>query len=210
MGSTYSNLLLSDAGFSALNIKKEQGIYSRMIAPLGFNYFGAQTLANLMSTESGTKLNWYENNVLEAIEYNKEYIEQFSTLFLYVALVVVVFSVFLLFNYIATSIVSKRQSIGVLRGLGASSKNIFFMFTVESFIISLISGIFATIFSYVACIIVSGYIMNIMNLSISFVLFGARQIIIIMLASLVTGFLASLIPIIRITKEKPVELIRKV
>ncbi len=209
-GSPYGILALSDDGFDFLNINKEQGIYSRMIAPLGFNYFGAQTLANAMSMETGVKLNWYENNVLSAIDYNKEYIEDFSNLFLYVALVVVVFSVFLLFNYVATSIISKKQSIGVLRGLGASSKNIFLMFMVESVIISLISGILATIFSYVACIIVSGYIMNIMNLAISFVLFGLRQILIIIFASLLTGFLASLIPIIKITKEKPVDLIRKI
>ena len=66
--STYGNLLLSDSGFNLLKINKEQGIYSRMIAPLGYNYFGAQTLAKAMSTQTGMKLNWYENNILSTIE----------------------------------------------------------------------------------------------------------------------------------------------
>lgn len=206
----YSALLLSDEGFNELGINKQnQGIYSRAIAPLRSNYFGASTLGNMMAQNQGIKLNWYQNAILSTLAENTEFIAQFSRLFLYVALVVVVFSVFMLFNYILTSIISKRQSIGVLRGLGASGKNIFHMFLIESLIISIINGILACIVSYIASSIVNNYILTIMNLGVRFVLFGFRQIIIIMVASLTTGFLSSLLPIIKISKEKPVELIRK-
>jgi ABC-type lipoprotein release transport system permease subunit len=115
----------------------------------------------------------------------------------------------MLFNYISTSIVSKRQSIGVLRALGTGGKSIFLMFLLEGLTIALIGGLLASLVSYIACIFVNEYILEVMNLTIKFVLFGGRQIAIIVASSLATGFMASLIPIIRIVKEKPVALIRK-
>jgi ABC-type lipoprotein release transport system permease subunit len=53
------------------------------------------------------------------------------------------------------------------------------------------------------------YIIEVMNLAISFAIYGARQVIIIMVASIVTAIASSLIPIIKIAKEKPVSLIRE-
>ena len=115
-----------------------------------------------------------------------------------------------LFNYISTSIISKRQSIGVLRALGADGKNIFEMFITESLIISIINGLFACVVAFFACQLVNKYVVDVMNITISFAIFGIRQVIVIMAASLVTGILSSLMPIIKIAKEKPVDLIRKV
>ena len=104
---------------------------------------------------------------------------------------------------------SKRQSIGVLRALGTGGKSIFLMFLLESLVISVVSGLLASLVSYIACLFVNSYILEVMNLTIKFVLFGGRQIALIVASSVATGFLASLIPIIRIVKEKPVALIRK-
>ena len=162
-----------------------------------------------MSNDSGYQLVWFANGVLEILEENAEFIGQFLDLFLYIAIAMIIFSIFMLFNYISTSIVSKRQSIGVLRALGTGGKSIFLMFLLEGLTIALIGGLLASLVSYIACIFVNAYILEVMNLTIKFVLFGGRQIAIIVASSVATGFMASLIPIIRIVKEKPVALIRK-
>ena len=128
---------------------------------------------------------------------------------LIIAIVLAIFSVFMLFNYIATSIVSKRSSIGVLRALGSNGKDVFNMFITESLVISIINGALATIVAFVGCIFVNYYIKNIMNMTVDFAIFGIRQIVLIFLASIFTGVISSLLPIIRICKEKPVDLIRK-
>ncbi len=202
-------LVLSTAGLQSIGINTNQGYYSRAISTINANTRSANRLSALMSKESGSKLVWFENGVLEVLEAYAPEIGQFVDLFLYIAIAMIIFSIFMLFNYISTSIVSKRQSIGVLRALGTGGKSIFLMFLLESLVISIISGLLASLVSYVACLFVNSYILEVMSLTIRFVLFGGRQIAIIVASSMVTGFLASLIPIIRIVKEKPVALIRK-
>ena len=115
----------------------------------------------------------------------------------------------MLYNYISTSISSKRRSVGVLRALGAGGKDILRTFLIESLLIAVINGVFACVFSALGCILVNSYIMNVINIYVAFALFGARQIAVITLVSFLTAFLSSALPIIKISQKKPVELIRR-
>lgn len=202
-------LMVNDTFMNTIGVYNQQGIYSKMISPVNTGYFDANNLAEMLNNENGVKLSWYQNTILDTIDANRQQVQQFSNLFLYVSLALAVFSVFMLFNYISTSIVARRQSIGVLRALGSNSKDIFRIFITESLIISLINGVLACGVAAIGCIFVNSYIQSVMGLSISFALYGVRQIIITLLASFVTGILASLIPIFKICKEKPVDLIRR-
>ena len=202
-------VVMNKKAIEKLGIYAEQGDFGKMIAPKIRNSKGAKIIAKDMTIEDGVRLNWSGNEILKTINRDAEFISQFTQLFLYVALVLALFSVFMLYNYIATSIVSKRQSIGVLRALGSGGKDIFLMFITESVVIAFIIGVFASILAYVGCIFVNFYIKNIMNLVIDFAVFGIRQVIVIMLTSLLTAVVSSLIPIIKISKEKPVKLIRE-
>ena len=205
----YDPFVLSEEGLRNLGVNTNQGIYSRAISAIKENPKGAQTLGEMMVEEDGLCIRWYENSVLETLDLNADFINQLLQLFLYISLAVIIFSMFMLMNYITTSIASRRHTIGILRALGAKGKNIFAMFLFESLIIALINGILASVVGYVASIFVNGYILEIMNMTISFALFGLRQVLIILGVSLATGFVSSLIPIIKIIKEKPVALIRK-
>ena len=51
--------------------------------------------------------------------------------------------------------------------------------------------------------------LTIWNIGIEFAIFGLRQVFLILLISLVTGVASSIMPIIKISKEKPVDLIRR-
>ncbi|MGN1052623.1 MAG: ABC transporter permease, partial [Candidatus Scatosoma sp.] len=119
-----------------------------------------------------------------------------------------VFSVFLLFNYISVSIFSKKQTIGVLRALGANTKNIFIMFLAESLIISIIIGVLAAIGGWFGCMFVNNYLVKVMNFSLNVAMFGERQIALIVFGSIFAGVLSSIIPIVKVAREKPVCLIR--
>ena len=208
-------LAISEETMQDLGIFTNQGYYSKIVAPLTRDTFGcnllrgADYIAENMVLESGYRIQWHKNTILNAIDENGEMIKKFTNLMLIIALVLAVFSVFMLFNYISTSIVSKRQSIGVLRALGSNARDIFSMFITESLIISLINAVLASIVAGVGCIFVNLYIRNIMELAADFAIYGVRQVIFIMLASIITGVISSLIPIIKICKEKPVELIRQ-
>lgn len=202
-------LMLSVSTLNDLGVSATQGDYARMISPINSGYFNTESLGNMFSSQNGLKLSWYGNTILDVIEVNRESLQQFANLFLYFSIVLALFSVFMLFNYISTSIVARRQSIGVLRALGSNSRDIFRIFITESLIIAIINGILACVVSAIGCIFVNMYIKTVMGLTISFAIYSLRQIIITILASLGTGILASLLPIIKICKEKPVDLIRK-
>ncbi len=207
--SRLDTLATSKENMEDLHIPTDQGIYSRIISPLYKNAGGEREIGKMMDTEEGIEFRWYQNSILETVERDREMMSQFLDLFLYAAIVLALFSVVMLFNYISVSILSKKQSVGVLRALGANNKNIFTMFLAESLIICLINGILGCIVSGVACVLINDYLVNVMNLSFRMAVFGLRQIGVITAGSVLAGLLSSIIPIIKIAREKPVNLIRK-
>ena len=200
---------------TTIGVYNDQGFYSRLITPLykqsvgcGSNN-GASFIADLISKESGYHIQFYNNDIYKTIDKNGKTITDFTSAVFIISIVLALFSVFMLFNYISTSIVSKRQSIGILRALGSKGKDIFTMFFTESLVISVINGVIASLVAYGGCLVVNFYIKEFMNITIDFAIFGVSQVVSIMIASIVTGILSSLLPIIKICKEKPVDLIRK-
>ena len=193
-----------------LDIFTEQGEYSRIIIDSNLDKNSAKTIADYIVKEQGLSLVWFENSALEIIRLNEATIRQGANLFLYASIILASFSVFMLFNYITTSILNKRQSVGVLRGLGARGKDVLMMLLCESSIIALICAVLASITTWFGCDVVNFYIIEQMNIAIPFALFGVRQVLFVFALSVLTAVIASIIPIIRITKAKPVNLIRRV
>ena len=207
IGKTWSQLMLGESSLNALGVYIGQGSYTRVIAPT--QRAGSYEVARLMTCLDGVGLVWYDNYVLQMVSDNHVLFQQFFDLFFYISIVFALFSMFMFLNYIATSIIEKKQSIGVLRALGCAKKDIFAMFISETLIIAVINTIFACIFTSIGSMVVNNYIRNVMNISINFSSFGFRQIGVISLFSILSAVASALIPIFKINKEKPVDLIRK-
>ena len=205
----YLRFMMNDALLEHFNVYTNQGEFSRFIFSPNQSLTGTRKITNYMLSENGISLVWFSNSALEVVRLNESVVRQGADLFLYVALVLAAFSIFMLFNYIATSIVNKRQSIGILRGLGSGGKDILRMFLVESLIIALINAVLASIIAGIGCVLVNSYILNVMNIPIPFALFSIRQVLIIFGMSILTALASSALPIINISKEKPVDLIRR-
>lgn len=203
-----SPVVMTANDMEALDIYSNQGIYARVISPVG-SKDQLSSAVDYMTTTSGLRLTWFGNEIIESIEYYEVQVQQFFNIFLYASLILALFSIFMLFNYISTSIASKRQTIGILRALGSCGKDIFIMFAIESLIIAIINGIFASLLTGIGSLVVNKYIREIMNISLDFSYFSGRQVLLIFLFSVVTAIISSIIPIVRISKEKPVDLIRK-
>ena len=201
--------MMSPALMQRLNIYSQQGDHCKVLFSTAALQSGVDTIVNYVTSETGLSLQLYNNSVLSLIHDNEIMIKQITDLFLYAAIALALLSVFMLYNYISTSIASKKQSVGVLRGLGAGGKDILLTFLSESLIIALINGILAGVFARFGCSFVNSYIVETINVSIYFALFGIRQIAIIALISLLTAIISSALPIIKISKRKPVDLIRR-
>lgn len=209
ISSSVYRIMMNENLMKEFKIYTKQGHYSRMILYSANNNAKSKVVTEYMLNEQGFALVWFGNSALSTIQENEAMIRQSADLFLYIALVLAIFSVFMLFNYIATSIVNKRQTIGVLRGLGAGGKDVLFTFLCESLIIALINCVFAIGLTAIGCFVINTYILEIMHISIPFAIFGVRQSIIIFCLSIFTAIISSAIPILKITKEKPVDLIRR-
>lgn len=203
----FTPIVLCESDLDEMEIYTDQGIYSRIIAPTQSR--GAKKVASIMTSKEGLALNWFRNDMMDYINDRSDWVQDFFKIFIYVAIVLALFSMFMLFNYISTTIVSKRQSIGVFRALGSNVKDVSIMFIVQSVIIAVINAVLACIFTSIACIFVNQYIMHQLNIPLNFAMFDIRQILLISLASVVTAVISSVLPIMKICQEKPVELIRK-
>ena len=205
---TRYKLMVGDAFMQTYHIYNQQGDYNKVLFSKKSVDKGLSAIVGYLTSQSGLTFSWYNNSVLSIISQNEAMIRQVADLFLYVALALALVSVFMLYNYISTSISSKRRSVGVLRGLGAGGKDILRIFLTESLVLAAINGVLACGLSALGCLLVNSYIMNTMNIFVAFALFGGRQILIIYFVSLLTAFLSSALPIFKISKKKPVELIR--
>ncbi len=201
-------VIINQNAISAFEVYENQGDYSRIVAPLS-NNGDSKILSSLLNNNDGLTIKWFRNSVLETLTANEDIINQAAELFLYVAIILAIFSIFMLFNYISVSIVSKRQSIGVLRALGCNGKDVFRMFISESLIIALINSVLAVAISLIGCMFVNLYVKEVMMISANFALYTARQIIFTVALCFITAIVSSIIPIIKICKEKPVQLIRE-
>lgn len=202
-------LMMNERLMQSLNVYAQQGDYNKLLLSPAAIRSGANTIVEYLTKEEGLTLHLYNNSTLNVIRENELMIKQVANLFLYAALALALLSVFLLYNYINTSIANKKQSVGVLRGLGAGGKDILLTFLSESLIIALVNGILANVASAIGCSLVNSYIVNIMNVSVHFAIFGIRQILIISAISILTAIVSSALPIIKISKKKPVDLIRR-
>ena len=208
--STEIRMLMNDNLLSTYNVCLDQGEYSKFIVNPTVNTSGTSIISDYMLNDEGLSLVWFGNFALQTIESNEAVIRQGADLFLYISLALAAFSVFMLFNYIVTSIVNKQPTIGVLRGLGSRGRDVLRIFLAESIIIALINAVVATLFTALGAIFVNNYIMNVMNIAVPFALFGIRQVGIIFGLSVATAIVSSTLPIIKIAKKKPVDLIRTI
>ncbi|MBQ7340349.1 MAG: ATP-binding cassette domain-containing protein [Clostridia bacterium] len=200
---------LRKADLSKVGVYDGQGFYIRAISPVNINSDSRELLANMMTKDTGLQLTWYKNTTISGLTDNAFKVKEMFEIFIYVDIVLAFFAVFMLSNYISTSIIQKRQTIGILRALGSNGRDIFRMFIIESLVIAVLSGIFAIVFGLIGCHLVNFYINTYMSINVNFAIFEFRQGLLIFLSTVITSLVASLIPIIRTCKRKPVELIRK-
>lgn len=201
-------LMINPSLMRALSIYPNQGDYTKVLFSEQSLRSGADKIVQYMISETGISFTWYQNEVLTIIQENKPIIRQAADLFLYISLALAAFSIFMLYNYISASIASKCHSVGILRALGAGSKDILLTFLFESLLIGLINGALANILCVLGCRLVNAYIMGIMNIPVAFAIFEWQQVLILFGLSLLTSVISSVLPIIKISKKKPVELIR--
>lgn len=132
-------------------------------------------------------------------------IETLSTVFFWVGLGLAVFAGLMLMNFISTSITYKKREIGVLRAIGARGKDVFSIFFSESFIICFINFILSTIASAIICAVINTKLISGLGISLSLLVFGIKQVILMFGISLLVAFVASFLPVFKFARKNPID-----
>ena len=134
-------------------------------------------------------------------------LDSVSEVLLYFGIGFAIFASLLLMNFISTSISYKKREIGILRALGARGSDVFGIFFNESSVIAVINFALATIATFITAGILNNIIITKLGLDLVLLSVGIRQFILIFGVSMLTAFVASFLPVIKIAKKKPVDAI---
>lgn len=130
-----------------------------------------------------------------------------KTFALYASIVLLIFTIFLIGNFVITSINYRKKEIGILRALGARSNDIIKIFMWEGLTLALISATLASIILVGVTNLLNTFLMAGASLIITPFIIGIRQFIVIYLVVFVVAIIASIIPSIKISKMKPIDAI---
>ncbi len=155
--------------------------------------------------EDSTRL-IFEGNFIFAIDNVDSMVKSLSKVFLYVGLVLAIFAILLFSNFISVSISQKTREIGILRAVGARSFDVFKIFFSESFVISVICVLLASVASIVICHFINVSLASTIGASIF--VFGPFSLIILIGIAFVTAIIATFLPVYNAAKKKPVDSIR--
>lgn len=118
-----------------------------------------------------------------------------------------VFAIILFTNYIVSSINSNKKDIGIIKALGARTSGIFKIFYLESFLVGIISFILSSALVYVASIVANGLISSNIFFKIKPIIFRIDVIFYMFVLIIIVNLLSSIIPIIKLSKSKPIDVI---
>ena len=205
----YGLAILHDGFFKEANIS-DDGKYKAIIADMPSDK-NAVTEIVKYSLDNGVKdMRYPLNNCTSYMVSNvNDIISTIKPVFLYTGIFFAVFAALMLMNFITTSISYKKREIGILRAVGARGTDVFKIFFNESLIIALINWLLSIIVTGVIVLIINTTCRSTYNLSITILHFGIIQLILMLIISTGVAFIASFIPVYKVSKKKPIEVIRK-
>ncbi|MGM9858897.1 MAG: ATP-binding cassette domain-containing protein [Bacilli bacterium] len=204
----YNYTLIGSSTFLA---KYGDGVYAKAISTMPTSTEELKKLIkNYYQDEENNELFFkfqIRNSVMSSIDFINEFIEETSSIFLYVGIFFSVFAGLMLANFISVSITYKKREIGILRAIGARKKDVFSIFFNESVVIAFINFILSAISTGVVAYFINKSLRLEAGFNITLLLFGPRQIILIALISLLVALLASALPVYRIARKQPIDAI---
>lgn len=175
-----------------------KGVSNDTLKEIGQEYFESKPQTKIILS----------NEVLYLLDMFNQSIVSLKNVFLIVSIILAVFASLLLINFIGISVSNKKQEIGILRALGARSKDVFGIFLKEALIIALISFIVATTLTIGAVIYINLFLRREYNILLTFLNFGIRQVLGLLLVSTFVATLSSYFPVNKIARLRPIDAIK--
>lgn len=183
--------------------------YDLAIAKMPNDRAAIKKLVNLHFTANSEGFNYaLINDVAQTMDIAIMIFEVINQVLLGLAIGFAVFASLLLMNFIALSVAYKKQEIGILRAIGARGNDVAAIFVLEATVIALIDFLISVVLVAFAVVGINGIIRNDLNIPITLLHFGIRQIGLLLGVALIIAYLSSVIPVYRISKKRPIDAIR--
>lgn len=202
-------LIGSYSEYSTEYVQPENVVYGTLYLPYDHSVEQTQMLWDIYKAqeygEEGTR-DVLTSTIISNLEMVDTTMQELSTIFLYVGIVLAVFAALLLSNFISISISYKKQEIGILRAVGARSFDVFKIFFSESFVIAAICVAISVAASVTLCAVINETLISLINASL--LVFGITSLLVLVAVAFVTVVVATFLPVWSAAKKKPVESIR--
>lgn len=143
----------------------------------------------------------------EQLYAEKKMLDAIQKVAFYASLIFLAFTVFLIINFMFNSISYRKKEIGILRALGSRGRDVMKIFLWEGVGLSLISGTIASILLVIVSNAMNSFIMGETGLLTTPFLVGIRQFVVIYLLVFAITMISSILPILRISRMKPIDAI---
>lgn len=149
-----------------------------------------------------------DSSYSSAIYSNEQLHQNLGRTFLIFGVVLSIVTILVVIHLISFGIMSQKREIGILRAIGARPKDISRIYLVSAAVISVITFILSTLLLVVVVYINNQTISKLTVSNTVFLYLNSWSFLLLFIASVVLVFIAALIPLRKIYKMKPVDVIR--
>ena len=189
-------------------ILTENGDYTFAVCPMPEGKEKIQDMVSFCYSEDSDVQYQLQNAVTYELDAINSVLKTLSKIFLYIGIGFALFASLMLANFIGTSIAHKKQEIGILRAIGSRSSDVFRIFFSESFVIAMINFLLSAVGVFIATTIINSTIRKELGVLITVLNFGPRQILLLLVVSMLVAALASFLPVKKIASKRPIDAIR--
>lgn len=143
----------------------------------------------------------------ESIRVHMDTINMLKRFTSYVSIALLLFTVILISNFIFTSIHYQRKNIGILRALGTRQNDIIKIFILEGFIISNFTGVLSTFGLMEISTLLNNTILSGADLALTPFIVHFQIVLYLFVTIFIIIVISSIIPLVKFSKMKPVDVI---
>ncbi len=186
----------------------ESGKYATLLAPKPQDEETLNKLVKLHYDEQSDYTPHVESYVMSTLQTVDSFVSDINFILLCVGIGFAIFASLMMVNFISASIVDKKKEIGILRAVGARSRDVFLIFFTEAFFIALINFLLSTGISILAVWGFNTLMRSGLGFDLTLFTFGIRQILLLLGVSILVALISSFFPTNTIARKQPVDAMR--
>ena len=185
-------------------ITQETLLYDRIVLPTDLSKSELTSILSELRKQDVFVYNQFSVGIYEL----EDTFNTMSAIFGVFSIVLLAVSVIMFANFTGVSIADRRKDIGIIRAMGGSSKNVFKIFFIEGLFFVIITSILTFGITVIATIVINATLAKQVVEGAGLIFFDFYSLLFIPLISFVSMLVASFIPLRKINKMSPIDIIK--